>query len=144
MHSLPGPCNILAVTETEIISLILGDNNCTCIEIECQRSLNVAISNPVSSVPDVLCPIFADDCYSPTDCNGFDDTSFFQICDDQPNDLMNSCTYNMCFGNVSELLNGTRLDFFVLNKTRCGPTQVYYPREYLKSLEIRGKRVDPK
>ena len=128
----------LAVTKTEIISLVLGDNKCTCIEIECQGSLNVAISNPANSAPDILCPVFADSCYSPSDCNGFDGTSFFQICEDRPDNLMNSCTYNMCFGNVSEPLNGTRLDFFVLNKTRCGSTLVYHPREYYRSFEIRG------
>ena len=129
----------LAVNETEIVYLVLGDNNCTCVQIECQGSLNVAISNPASSTPDILCPIFADDCYNPTDCNGFDGMSFFQICDDQSENLMGHCMYNTCFGNASELLNGTRLDFFVINKTRCGSTQVYYPREYLRSLEMRGK-----
>ena len=125
------------MTETETINLLLGNNNCTCIEIECQGALNIAISNPDPSQADILCPVYGDTCYSPTKCGHFNDTPFFQICENPPQS--SECTYNMCFGNnITEQLNGTRLDFFTLNKTICGSATVYSARVYIRSFEIKG------
>ena len=70
-------------------------------------------------MPDVICPVFADNCYSPATCNRFDETPFFLICYDQSENSIMDCVYSLCFGNATEELNGTRLDFFALNKTRC-------------------------
>ena len=117
----------------------MGNNNCSCVELECRGALNVAISNPgVSSMPDVICPVFAETCYSPAACNRFDETPFFLICDHQSENSVMDCAYSLCFGNATEELNGTRLDFFALNKTRCDSGLVYYPREYYRSFELRG------
>ena len=125
-----------AVTETETINLLLGNNNCTCVEMECQRALNVAISNSDPNQMDIICPVYANTCYSPESCRGFNDIPFFTICEvfESP-DL--ECTLRICFGNVSEALNNSRLDFFVSRRVICNT--IYAARTYIKSFEIIGK-----
>ena len=123
------------MTETETINLILGNNNCTCIAMECQGALNVAISKPDSQT-DILCPVYGNTCYTPTRCGHFNDAPFFRICENPSQSL--ECIYNMCFGNITEELNGTRMDFFVLNKTICESAPVYSASVYIRSFEIKG------
>ena len=127
-----------AVTETEIINLLLGNNDCTCVKIDCQGALNIAISNPDPDQSDALCPVFtnnASSCYSPRSCHQFNDISFFQICQNTSN---SSCVYRICFGNITKQLNGTRLDFFVLKKIICNFSIAYNTRVYIRSLKING------
>lgn len=130
-----------AVNKTERLNLLLGNNNCTCVNIDCHGSLNVAVSNPDSSQADILCPVFTLDpkhCYSPHKCARFTVTPFFQICKKVQDD--SSCTYSMCFGNVTEQLNQTRMDFFLLNKTLCESSPLYTARIFIRSFQINGKR----
>ena len=125
------------MTETETINLLLGNNNCTCVEMDCQGGLNVAISNPDPNQLDIVCPVYADTCYSPEKCNGFNDTSYFNICEQSSES--SECKYKLCFGNISEKLNNSRLDFYVSERSICQETlTLYYARKYIKSLEIQG------
>ena len=127
-----------AVTETETINLLLGNNNCTCVNIECQGALYIVISNNDPNQEDILCPVYTSrtrSCYNPSTCHEFESTPFFRICENSSDGL--ECMYNMCFENITEQLNGTRLDFFILNRIICaiGP---YFTRIYIKSFELRG------
>ena len=127
-----------AATQTEQLNLLVGNNNCTCVDIERHRSLYVAISKPNTNPPDVLCPIYIlqdiGSCYNPSGCNRFSGTPFFHICESQNQ----PASYNMCFGNITEKLNGTRLDFYILNKTMCDSGAPYPARIYMLSFEISG------
>lgn len=127
------------VTKTETINLLLASNDCvdTCVEMDCRGGLNVAISTPDPNRSDDLCPVFTDTastCYNPSSCHQFNDTSFFYIC--EHNYSSSRCTYKVCFKNVTEQLNGTRLDFFVLKKICSSSTA--YTRVYVRSMKIKG------
>ena len=102
--------------------------------MECQGALNVAISNPDPNQLDIICPVYEDTCYSPERCHGFNDIPFFSICETS----ISGCKLNMCFGNISEILNNSRLDFFVSEKVICDIT-VYTARTYIRSFEIKGE-----
>ena len=105
---------------TEAINLFLGNNNCTCVELDCQRgSLSIAISNPDPNQEDIICPVYAGTCYSPERCHRFNGIPFFSICEifEHPD---SDCKLRICFGNVSETLNNSRLDFFLSEKVICG------------------------
>ena len=127
------------VTKTETINLFLGNNDCTCVKMDCKGALNVAISNSDPNQSDALCPVFtnaASTCYSPSTCHQFNDASFFHICEDNSS---SRCIYRLCFGNVTEQLNGIRLDFFILNKIVCVSLSTFYnARVYIRSLMIKG------
>ena len=133
------------MTRTKQLNLLVGNNNCTCVDIECYGSLYVAISKPknVTNLPDALCPIHISQntgpCYNPSGCNRLSGTPFFRVCESQNLPASSGCTYNMCFGNITEELNGTRLDFYVLNKTICDLGALYPARIYMLSFEINGK-----
>ena len=124
-----------AVSRTETVNLLLGNNDCTCVEMDCQGALNVAISNPDPNQVDILCPVYGDTCYSPQICHGFNEVPFFNICEVSRS---SDCKLNICFGNVSEVLNNTRLDFFVSEKVICDIT-LYTARAYIRSFEIKGE-----
>ena len=128
-----------AVTTTETINLYLGNNNCTCVEMDCQQGpLSIAISNPDPNQEDIICPLYAGTCYSPERCNRFNGIPFFNICEifEHPD---SDCKLRICFGNVSEILNNSRLDFFLSEKVICGNLGfVYFARRYIRSFEIKG------
>ena len=127
----------MTVTEVETVNVLLGNNNCTCVDIGCYGGLNVAISNPDPNQLDLVCPVYAKNCYSPEMCTGFDGIPFFQICEQSSN--VSECKYNICFGNISEKLNNSRLDFYVSERIICESTfTVYYARRYIRSFEIKG------
>lgn len=132
--------------ETKQLNLLAGNNNCTCVNIECKESLHVAISKPDMRPPDVLCPIYilssTRSCYSADGCNRFSGTPFFRICESQNLATSSDCNYNMCFGNITEKLNGTRLDFYELNKTMCESGTPYPARIYVLSFELIGINND--
>ena len=102
--------------------------------MDCRGALNVAISNPDPNQVDILCPVYGDTCYSPQICHGFNEVPFFNICEVSRS---SDCKLNICFGNVSEVLNNTRLDFFVSEKVICD-INVYNARTYIRSFEIEG------
>lgn len=127
-----------AVTMTETINLYLGNNNCTCVELDCQRGLSFAISNPDPNQVDIICPVYASTCYSPERCSRFNGIPFFSICEtfEHPD---SDCKLRMCFGNVSEILNNSRLDFFLSEKVICRNLgTIYFARRYIRSFEIKG------
>ena len=128
------------MTETKRLNLLAGNNNCTCVDIDCQGSLYVAISIPNTSLSNVpLCPINTNmSCYSPDVCSELKGMiPFFRIC--KQSARPDQCTYNISFGNITEQLNGTRLDFFVLTRTLCNPAPPYLTRTYVHSFEMNGK-----
>jgi hypothetical protein len=103
--------------------------------MDCEGALNVAISNPDSNQVDIICPVYGSTYYSPERCHGFNDTPFFSI-----NEMSGSSGCNICFGNVSEGLNNSRLDFFVSERTVCvSLLTTYTARKYIRSFEIRGE-----
>ena len=125
------------VTETETINLLLGNNNCTCVDVERRGGLSFALSNPDPDEVDIVCRVRGTGCYSPSVCNSFSDSGlvpFFRACD---NPSENS--HRLCFGNISEQLNGSRFDLFVLKRARCESTPVYTVREYFRSFKLNGK-----
>ena len=128
------------MTQTERLELLVGNNNCKCVEIKCQGSLYVIISSPNASPPDTLCSIHVNkpSCYSPNECRQFNGTTapFFSVCENPLAMASTDCTYSMCFGNITEELNGTRLDFLILNKTICASDPVYFARVYIQSFEL--------
>lgn len=131
------------MTQTKQLNLLAGNNNCTCVNIECQESLYVvAISQPDMRPPDVLCPIYTlsntRSCYNADGCHRFSGTPFFCICESQNLATTSGCNYNMYFGNITENLNGTRLDFYKLNKTMCDSGAPYPARIYMLSFELIG------
>lgn len=134
---------IIAVNETETINVLLGNNNCTCVEIECQGGLNIAISNPDPRQLDIVCPVYtmnAETCYSPEICNGFNDTPYFHICESSSE--ASGCKYDICFGNITEKLNKSRMDLYVSERVICDSIpvpSVYYSRRYIKSFELKGE-----
>ena len=130
--------NISAVTQTEQINLLLGNNNCTSVPMKRQGGLRFAISNPNPDEVDVICPIYApaNQCYSPDICNNFNGNPFFHICEDP-----SANSYNLSFGNVTRQLNGTRLDFFIITRILCPTSPVYIARTYVRSFELNGECI---
>ena len=109
--------------------------------MDCRGALNVAISNPDPNQVDIICPVYGNMSYSPERCHGFNSVPFFNIREvSVSNSETSSCKLNMCFGNVSEVLNNSRLDFFVLEKVICDIT-VYTARTYVRSFEIKGELI---
>lgn len=131
------------MTETETINLLLGNNNCTCVELESIGGLNFALSVSDPNRVDTMCPIYGNPCYSPAACGVFNATingtvtdPFFRICETLDN------IYTLCFGNVSEYLHGLRLQFFITRRTICSQTSTAYPANtYIRSFDLVGKRV---
>ena len=133
---------IHAVSRTETVNLLLGNNDCTCVEMDCQGALNVTISNPDPNEVDIICPVYGDTCYSPEICHSFIGIPFFNICETSMSEN-SKCKLNLCFRNVSEALNNTRLDFFISEKVICDTTDtVYTARTYIRSFDIRGELID--
>ena len=131
-------CTNVLVTETETVKLLLGNNNCTCVNIERRGGLGFALSNPDPDDVDIRCPInAAQGYYSPVNCNRFNDSDLTPFFDLRDNPSENSHT--MCFGNISKKINGLRLEFFVLRLERCSSTPPYAAREYFRSFEFNGK-----
>ena len=130
-------CSTFAVNQTEMVNVLLGDNNCSCARLESLRSLYFAVSNPDVNELDVTCPIHTSDnsCYSPETCNGFkneDITAFFRICENSSDN-----TFSLCSSNVTEQLDGLRLDFYKLTRPICA--SLYYSRTYIQSFEFKGE-----
>ena len=128
---------LYVVTETEVINLLLGNNNCTCVDVERPGGLSFVISNPDPDELDIVCRIHGTGCYSPVTCNSFNDSGlipFFQLCDNPPEN-----SHILCFGNISKQLNGSRFELFALKAARCPSTPQYAAREYFKSFEFSGK-----
>ena len=128
----------IAVNQTEMVSVLLGDNNCSCARLESLQSLYFAVSNPDVNELDVTCPIYTrnNSCYSPEICNGFkneDITAFFRICENSSDN-----TFSLCSSNVTEQLDGLRLDFYKLTKPSIC-TSLYYSRTYIQSFEFKGE-----
>lgn len=133
---------LFSVTETGTINLLLGNNNCSCVNIQCLGSLYAVVSNP--DLEDALCPVYTlgSTCYSPSFCGQFQGTPFFRICENRSESDGLGCTYSMCFGNITEQLNGTKLDFFVLTRTLCqAASTIYLTRTYIRSFEIKGDKL---
>ena len=105
--------------------------------MDCRGALNVAISNFDPNQVDIICPVYGDTCYSPERCHGFNDTPFFSICETSESSG-SDCKFNLCFGNISKVLNNSRLDFFVSEKVICDIT-AYTARRYIRSFEIKGE-----
>ena len=129
------------MTKTETINLLIGNNNCTCIEMEPQRSLSFAIPNPHVDEMDIKCPIYAsaNQCYSPENCNSFRGiiASFFHIC--EVSSKSENKIYKLCFDDISEQLNSSRLDFYIVTRTPC-PSAISFTRTYIRSFELSGKQ----
>ena len=125
------------MTKTEIINLLLGNNNCSCVNIQCLGGLYAVVSSP--DLEDALCPVYSrgSSCYSPSFCGQFQGTPFFRICQ---NPSESGCTYSICFENITEQLNGTKLDFFILTRTLCEEI-IYITRTYISSFEIKGNKL---
>ena len=127
------------MSETETINLLLGNNNCTCFEMEGIGGLNFALSVSDPNQVDIMCPIYGDPCYSPAVCNAFKINGispFFRICETLDN------IYVLCFGNISEYLNGLRLQFFTTRRTICSQLGTAYPvNTYIRSFVLVGKQV---
>ena len=138
------------MTQTSILDILAGNNNCTCVNVECQGALHVAISSPSTSPVDVpLCPVNgirarSHTCYRPDNCSDFEGTSFFRICQNITGSMTSNtdCTtpYNMCFDRTTTDLNGTRLDFFVVEREICNPVppDPYLYRKYVQSFQLNG------
>ena len=108
--------------------------------MDCQGALNVAISNPDPNQLDIVCPVYGNMSYSPERCHGFNDIPFFSIHEISGN--LGCKNLNVCFGNISEGLNNSRLDFFVSERTVCvSPLTTYTVRKYTRSFEIRGEII---
>ncbi len=108
--------------------------------MDCEGALNVAISNHDPNQEDIICPVYAaSTCYSPERCNRFNGIPFFSICEvfEHPH---SDCKLRMCFDNVSEILNNSRLDFFLAEKVICRNSAfvIYFARRYIRSFEIKG------
>ena len=136
--------SFFSVTETRQLNLLAGNNNCTCVNIECNH-FAVAISQPDVRLPDLLCPIHIESndesCYNADKCNRFSRTPFFRICESQNLPTSSSCNHIMCFGNITADLSGTKLDFYILNKTVCNSDSgtLYLARVYQQSFELIGR-----
>ena len=129
----------IAVNRTEMVSVLLGVNNCSCTRLESLQSLYFAVSNPDNNELDVTCPIYTrnNSCYSPGMCSSFineDITAFFHICENSSGN-----TFSLCSSNVTEQLDGLRLDFYTLTKPTCA--SVYYSRNYIQSFEFKGEYI---
>ena len=131
---------LTAVTATEIVNIWLGNNNCTCIDVERREGLSFAISNPDTNVTDIVCRVRSNGwCYSPAPCQTFKNSTlvpFFHICD---NPSENS--HALRFGNITKILSGLRLDLFALKLVRCSSGSHYAAREYFKSFQLNGKLI---
>ena len=140
------------MTQTNILNIFAGNNNCTCVSVECQGALYVAISSPDTSPSEVpVCPVnvlrptnITSDmiCYRPNNCQDFEGTSFFRICQSQ-NNIDCAMPYSMCFDHTTTDLSGTRLDFYVMKKEICTnsesePQDQYVYRKYVQSFEMNG------
>lgn len=142
-----------AVTETEVVTILLSNIYCSCIELPCERGqgiLSVAISNPYAGQKDFICNAQLSDsdpltegvpCYSSSRCleimnfqNCDAYPSFFQICE-YPDD---STRCSVCFQNINKL-NGTRLDFFWYQINICTGQGYYHNRLYFKSILLKSK-----
>lgn len=126
----------IAVSETETINLLLGNNNCTCIEMERLGGLNFALSVSDPNQVDILCPIYGNPCYSPAACSTFKIPPFFHICEAVNN------TYMLCFGNISKYHNGLRLQFYINRRAICQESGAFYSfNAYIRSFDLVGKQI---
>ena len=145
-----------AVTETEVVTILLSNKYCSCVELPCdergQGILSVAISNPYAGQKDFICNAQLSNsdpltegvpCYSSSKCleiinfqNCSDYPSFFRICE-YPDD---NTRCSVCFQNINKL-NGTRLDFFWYQINICTGQGFYHNRLYFKSILLRSKSV---
>ena len=129
----------IAVNQTKMVNVLLGVNNCSCTQLESLQDLYFAVSNPDANELDVTCPIYTrdDSCYSPGMCRRFkneDITAFFRICESSSGN-----TFSLCSSNVTEQLDGLRLDFYTLTKPNCA--SLYYSRTYIQSFEFKGEYI---
>ena len=109
--------------------------------MDCQGGLNVAISNPDPNQVDIICPVYGNMSYSPERCYGFNGVPFFNIREvSVSNSGTSTCKLSICFGNISEVLNNSRLEFFVSEKVICDIT-VYTARMYIRSFDIKGEII---
>lgn len=130
----------IAVSETETVNVLLGNNNCSSVRLESLQELYFAVSNPEPNELDIICPIHIRHgklCFSPEMCNNFnnsDITSFFRICGTAES------SFTLYSSNVTEqLIPSLRLDFFTLTKVSCTP--LYYSRTYIRSFEFKGEYI---
>lgn len=143
-----------AVTETEVVTVLLSNDYCSCIELPCDESgrgtLSVAISNPYAGQKDFICNVALSNsdpltggvaCYNSNRCVEITNFMpcneypyFFQICE-YPND---STRCSVCFQNVNGL-NGTRMDFFWFQINTCTGQGYYHNRMYFRSFALKSK-----
>ena len=103
--------------------------------------LNFALPVSDPNQVDILCPIYGSPCFSPAACgvfkiNGMAISPFFRICEAVDN------TYMLCFGNISEYLDGVRLQFFTTRRTICRESGTSYPvNTYIRSFDLVGKQI---
>ena len=97
---------------------------------------------------DILCPVhphFNERCMDLLSCNNFNETVFtssLSIC--KTVDFDTSLELEMCFHNVTEAMNGTKLHFFY-SDLQCGRSdgRLRSSRTYARSLQlILGKRCE--
>jgi hypothetical protein len=147
------------VTETEVVTILLSNDYCSCIELPCDERgrglLTVAISNPYSGQKDFICNVALSDsdpltgpggvaCYNSNRC--LEITNFLQ-CDDEYPYFFQICEYpndntrcSVCFQNVNEL-NGTRMDFFWYQINICTGQGYYHDRMYFRSFALKSKNI---
>lgn len=133
--------NLFTVSETDNLYLLLGNNNCTSIEITSETSPIVAISN-VDMERDAVCPITVNEttCENTVAICGLRDihiSPFFHTC----GNLHEPSKYSVHFGNATKRLNGTRLDFYMSRKVYCNQIPQHVTRKYFKSFLIQGNKV---
>lgn len=129
------------MTETEIVNLSLGNNNCTRIEFSCNTTVYVVISNP-SKERDATCStvVTRNSCYDIENCCSYHQIEpFLRVC------WNNESTCSLYFANIKEGLNNTRLDLYTEDITQCTDglrRNSYNTRHYFKSYELKGICTD--
>ena len=125
---------------TETVQLLLGNNNCTHVEIACNGGLHFVATNPNLTLSDITCPAYVlknGTCFSIDDCFNFNaPRPFFHICKNP----LNNSRCSVFFGNITSELSGVKLFFYKLIGNNCGQSQDPWPtRLYFRSFLLNSK-----
>ena len=124
------------------IRLMLTHTHCTCIEVPALnwgQTLILALPKATGSGEDLLCPVHplpGERCVDLLSCNRFRESAYansITVCRTRKSDL----SLEMCFHNVSGVMNGTRLHFLYPDLS-CHPNgiQPESTRTYIKSVQL--------
>lgn len=132
------------VDQIETISVPFGYDDCSCVSFLDQPQASLFSTLIISASPsDVKCPIVfqsnAETCYNiAKECSQFGvfntTKPFFSFCKNPDN----TTEYRMCFGHITEDINGIKLyaTKSIRSQSCSGPGPYIFIREYQRAIQL--------